>query len=114
MDKMIAYCGTCCTECPAFLATQNNDGQERQRVAELWSKTYKSEIKPQDINCDGCRSEGGRLFSYCGVCEIRSCAQEKGVLNCAYCDDFSCEKLKPVHAFAPEAKTTLDEIKKTL
>ncbi len=54
MDKMIAFCGIVCTECPAFLATQKDDHNERMKVAELWSKEFKAEIKPEDINCDGC------------------------------------------------------------
>ena len=33
MDKMIAFCGLTCTECPAFIATQKNDNKEREKVA---------------------------------------------------------------------------------
>lgn len=25
MERMVAYCGIVCTECPAYIATQNND-----------------------------------------------------------------------------------------
>ena len=32
MDKMIAYCGIVCTECPAFEATQKNDDAKRKKV----------------------------------------------------------------------------------
>ncbi|KUK85723.1 MAG: Uncharacterized protein XE03_1923 [candidate division TA06 bacterium 34_109] len=31
MDKMIAFCGLICTECPAFIATQKNDDIERKK-----------------------------------------------------------------------------------
>jgi hypothetical protein len=37
---------------------------------------------------------------------------EKGLKNCAYCDDYVCEKLTMFFEMAPEAKTTLAEIKK--
>jgi hypothetical protein len=50
---MISFCGLTCTECPAFLATQKDDDQERDKVAKLWSKEYHSDIKPEDINCAG-------------------------------------------------------------
>lgn len=114
MDKMIAFCGIVCTECPAFLATQKDDDNERRKVAELWSKEFKAEIKPEDINCDGCLSEDGKLFSHCKVCEIRKCGQERGVKNCAYCNDYACEKLSKFFDKAPEAKALLDEIRKSL
>jgi len=114
MDKMIAFCGLICTECGAFLATQKNDDEERKKVAEMWSKEYKAEIKPEDINCDGCLSENGRLFNYCKVCEIRKCAQEKRVENCAHCDDYTCQKLSNFLNEAPDAKTTLEEIRENL
>ncbi len=77
MGEMIAFCGLDCNECPALIATQKDSDDERRRVAELWSKQFNANIKPEDINCDGCFSDTGRLFSYCKVCEIRKCGQER-------------------------------------
>jgi len=114
MEKMIAFCGITCTECPAFLATQKDDDNKRRKVAELWSKEFNAQFKPEDINCDGCLSENERLFSYCKVCEIRKCGQERGVKNCAYCNDYACEKLSKFFDMASDAKTTLEEIRKIL
>jgi len=115
MDKMIAFCGLICSECPAFIATQKDDDNERKKVAELWAKEYNSpDLKPEDINCDGCLSENGRLFGYCKTCDIRSCALEKNAKNCAYCDDYACEKLVKFFDMAPEAKNNLDEIRGNL
>jgi hypothetical protein len=64
---MIAVCRLNCSECGAFLTTKKNDNQKRVEVAQEWSKRFKVEIKPEDINCDGCLSDGGRLFNYCKV-----------------------------------------------
>jgi len=114
MDKMIAFCGLICTECPAFIATQKDDDRERKKVAELWSKEFNEDIKPGDINCDGCLSEDGRVFGYCNVCEIRSCALERSVKNCAYCDDYACERLVKFFDMASEAKNILDEVRASL
>ena len=115
MDKMIAFCGIVCSECPALLATQEDDDSKRKKVAETWSKQYKVDIKPEQINCDGCRSEGKRIFFYCSMCEIRKCGQEKRVENCAYCDEYACEKLtKFFTTMMPAAKTALEEIRKSL
>ena len=111
MEKMIAYCGLICTTCPAFLATQQDDDSQRAQVAEMWSKEFGGERKPEDINCDGCLSGGERLLNYAAVCEIRRCAQEKGVENCAHCDDYACEKLEGFLAEVDEARATLEEIR---
>lgn len=111
MAEMISCCGLLCHECGAFLATQNNDDEKRKEVAQLWSKEYKSEIKPEDINCNGCLSEGKALFNYSTVCEIRKCGKEMGVLNCAHCNDYGCEKLDKFFQMVPDCKKRLDEIR---
>ncbi len=114
MDKMIAYCGIDCLECGAYIATQNNDDAKRKEVAEEWTKQFNHDFKPGDINCDGCMTETGKVFNYCNICEIRKCGQEKGVVNCAYCDDYACDKLERFFQMAPMFKATLDEIRKGL
>ena len=111
MKQIIAYCGIACHECGAFIATQNNDYEKRAEVAKIWSKQYKSNIKPDDINCDGCHSNGQRLFNYCKVCEIRRCGKEKGVATCAHCDAYACEKLEGFFQMVPDAKKHLDAIR---
>jgi hypothetical protein len=110
MENLIAFCGICCNECEAYIATQNDDNAERTRIAESWSKQWKSEIRPEDINCDGCTAENGRHFHYCNVCEIRVCGQERELINCAYCTDYTCDKLDLVFKLVPKAKETLDGI----
>ena len=114
MEKMIAVCGIKCSECPAFLATQENDDLKRKEVAEQWSKEYQAEFKAEDINCDGCHSVTGRLFSNCKVCEIRKCCQEKDLKNCAYCNEYSCPKLSQFFLMVPQGKAVLDKIKEGL
>ena len=114
MDKMIAFCGIVCSECPALLATQEDDDTKRKKVAETWSKQYNATIKPEDVNCDGCRSEGKRIFGYCNVCEIRKCGTEKNVENCAHCSEYACDKLTKFFAMVPAAKTALEQIRKSL
>ncbi|MBU7015546.1 MAG: DUF3795 domain-containing protein [Theionarchaea archaeon] len=114
MDRIIAFCGLKCTECPAFLATQRDDDEARIKVAETWSSIYNSDFKPHDINCDGCISKKGQLFRYCTVCEIRKCGQKKGVINCGYCDEYACQRLQEFFSQASEAKKNLEHIRKTL
>lgn len=114
MEKIIAFCGEVCTDCPAFIATQNDDNAKRKETAELWSKKYNHDFKPEDINCDGCLSETGKVVGYCNICEIRKCGQEGGVVNCAYCQDYACDKLEKFFLMVPQNKTNLEEIRKGL
>ena len=114
MEKMIAVCGLECQNCGAFLATQNNDEKKRVEVASEWSKMFDADIKPEDVHCDGCRSQNGVLFQHCQVCEIRKCGMAKGIENCAYCPDYGCENIMEFFKMAPEAKMNLDEIRSTM
>ena len=116
MSKIIAVCGLACNDCIAFLATQKNDDKMRQKVVEAWS-TDKERLELKDIDCDGC-TVGGRLHKFCSVCKIRNCGLERGIENCAYCDEYPCEKLeKLLKSFrtvsGEEAKANLEEIRKS-
>ena len=111
MQDIVAICGLTCTECPAFLATQNDSDEERKRVAETWSKEYNSDINPEDINCDGCLPGQSRYFQHCFECDIRACGIARGLENCAHCDDYACEKLERFLGIVPTARTKLDSIR---
>lgn len=111
MNGLIAYCGITCSECEAYIATQENDDEKRKKVAETWSRQYKSNISQEDINCDGCSSGSTKLFSHCLVCPIRACAIEKNLENCAPCDEYACEKLREFFTFVPEAEKTLGRMR---
>jgi hypothetical protein len=112
-EKILGYCGITCSECPAYIATQKNDDALRRETAKKWSEMFKSDIKPEDINCDGCPTDSRRLFHHCGVCEIRRCAREKKVKNCALCAEYACQRLSAFLAQVPEAKSTLEELRRT-
>jgi hypothetical protein len=114
MNKLISYCGIVCTECPAYIATKNNDDAKRKETAREWSKQFGHEMKPEDINCEGCTPDTGKKIGYSHVCEIRNCGREKKVVNCAYCTDYICDKLDKFFQMAPMAKGNLDAIKKGL
>lgn len=94
MSKMIAYCGLVCSSCPAFLATQNDDDDAREKTAAFMTKEFGLNYTAKDINCDGCLSDGGRLIEYCKMCKIRKCCREKKLENCEVCKEKPCEKLK--------------------
>ena len=112
-DEMIAICGLTCTECPAFLATQAGDEAKAQETADLWSKQFGTQVAVADVWCDGCLV-GGRKCVHCAECAIRACGQERGVANCAHCDDYACDKLAPLLDMVPPARATLDGIRASL
>jgi hypothetical protein len=109
---MIGCCGLDCEQCGAFIATQTNDDALRVKVAEEWARLYNAPIKPEHINCTGCQSGGVKTY-YCDqMCEIRKCATKKSVSTCADCSDYPCSVLDEILRMAPQAKTTLDALKK--
>jgi len=121
---MLAYCGIECSKCPAYIAKKENNDELRKKFAEEQSKLHDIDIPLEMINCDGCRSSGEHM-GYCSMCKIRECCVEKQLENCALCDDYVCEELEKVYTYmrdvmgkaingVPEAKITLDEIRKNL
>ncbi len=115
MDEMIACCGIICTDCPALQATLANDNNERSIVAKVWSKFFDTNFQTDDINCDGCKSVNAKLFNFCESCEIRQCCKEKAFENCAYCSDYSCQKLDDfIENEFPNSRQILEEIREKL
>ena len=113
MTEIIAFCGLACHECGAFMATKNDDDEKRKKVSQQWSKHFNSDIKPEDINCDGCTTRSSRVFAHCLECKVRLCGIAKGVKNCAYCSDYACDNLQEYFKLAPKMKESLESIRKT-
>ena len=116
---MVAYCGLTCPTCPIYLATRQENKEEQARmraeIVHLCKEQYGMNYELQDItDCDGCQTEGERLFSACQNCPIRKCAREKELENCAYCAEYACEKLKAFFRTDPAARTRLDTIASSL
>jgi len=115
MDKIVAYCGLVCSNCPAYIATQTDDRAALERVAAQWREEFNApDMTVESIICDGCLTDEGRKCSHCFECQIRACGMERGVVNCAYCDDYGCDKLEGFFGFVPDARATLDAIRQGL
>jgi hypothetical protein len=117
--EMIAYCGLNCIKCPIYVATREKNAskqkQRREYIARKIKEIYGTQCSVEDVtDCDGCTTKDGRLFSGCQKCQIRKCAREKDLENCAYCSEYACEKLSKFFDSEGEkagAKKRLDEIK---
>jgi len=119
MPEMVAYCGLTCQTCPIYLAARQENGDERARIkteiVNLCREHYGTQYALEDItDCDGCKTEGGRLFSSSINCPIRKCARQKQLENCAQCPDYACEKLEAFFRTEPGAKERLDAIRKNM
>jgi len=121
-EEMIAYCGLNCTTCPIYLATREKNPKkqrrEREQIVIAIKKYLGEEKRVEDItDCDGCKTQSGRLYSGCQKCQIRKCASEKGLENCAFCREYPCEKLSKFFDSEDKegvAKKRLDAIRDSL
>jgi hypothetical protein len=87
IDEMIGYCGYNCHLC----AARSDDAAVRKELVDGWRRIFGHEhYTAENVRCDGCLSDG-RLADT--VCKARPCAIERGVKNCAYCEDFPCDKV---------------------
>jgi hypothetical protein len=85
-NTLLAACGLYCGACYHYRASFYDD--ERLRA----EAEYRDR-DPDGFACQGCRSESLYINPGCAQCEIRACADEKGVLHCGLCADFPCERL---------------------
>jgi hypothetical protein len=116
MEEMLSFCGLTCDKCPIYLATREKNDEKKHKmrieIAQQIKEHYGQDCKAEDVtDCDGCKAEGGRLFSGSENCQIRKCAIGKAIENCAYCSEYACEKLEKFFDIESDAKARLDEIR---
>ncbi|MHC4725869.1 MAG: DUF3795 domain-containing protein [Planctomycetota bacterium] len=106
MEQIISKCGYRCDLCPAYETNIQSDA-EKQKMSDAWKKYCGFEIPPEAIkSCPGCVAAGGDE-----TCTVRPCAIEKNMENCAHCEQFCCDKLKPKIDFVEQnVKVNLSDI----
>ena len=88
----IGYCGDVCSECPRYIATQNNNLHAFEKTAILWHKLglRDSIVSPADLKCNGCSKELDCAH------KINNCVHLNGKNNCGECDLFPCDTISEV------------------
>ena len=109
-DQIIAYCGLNCSDCQAYIATQENDTEKLEALALEW---YQVEDNSTFCLCDGCNTEG-RKNAHCSDCAVRACAISHEVTNCAHCPEYGCAPLIGFFQQIPIAKENLGRIRASL
>lgn len=85
--EMIGYCGYSCHMC----AARSDDPDIRKKLIKGWRKIFGHQhYTSENVQCDGCRNNGKIADK---ECKARPCAIDRGVDNCALCDDFVCKKV---------------------
>ncbi len=107
---MIAYCGLNCKTCDAYIATVTDNQALREQTARLWSKLNDTNILPEQINCEGCRTKGKKTI-YCeSICAIRQCAKERSMASCGDCPSMKfCLKVGEIIDNNPIARSNLEK-----
>jgi hypothetical protein len=91
VEQILTMCGYRCDLCLAYRPNIEADPSNRQILSDGWHKYFGFRIPPEQIECDGCLEENPRLIDT--ACPVRPCVLERGLQNCAECDDYGCERL---------------------
>lgn len=90
---LAAVCGAYCGACPVYRAWVEQDMPRLEALARSLGTT------PVHLMCTGCRTPAA--FCFGGDCEIKACAQKKGVAFCPDCAEYPCDRIRRFDAGAP-------------
>lgn len=91
MSEILSRCGYRCDLCLAYRPNVEMNTDNQQLLSDGWHHYFGFCIPAENIICDGCWTEKGRLLD--DECPVRPCVIEHGLENCAICQNFICEKL---------------------
>ena len=84
--SLAAVCGAYCGACPVYRAWAAQDLPALEALAKALGTTT------DRLMCTGCRTPAA--FCFGGDCEIKACAQKRGVVFCPDCADYPCDRIR--------------------
>lgn len=87
--SLAGICGAYCGACPVYMAWV---AQDRPRLEALALELHTT---PDRLMCTGCRTPAA--FCFGGDCEVKACAQHRGVAFCPDCADYPCNRIRRAH-----------------
>lgn len=91
MEPVLTRCGYRCDLCLAYKPNVEESPSNQKKLSDGWYKYFGFRIPPEKIICDGCMADNPRLIDQ--TCPVRPCVLEKGLENCAQCEQYICGKL---------------------
>lgn len=90
--EILSKCGYRCDLCLAY-RPNIVEKDERKKLSDGWHNYFGFRIEQENILCDGCTyDDNPELIDK--NCPVRPCVLAKALENCAYCEEYVCEKLK--------------------
>lgn len=81
--EKIAYCGLYCPRCSYLVACETADRKHLLALPERYEASKQQPL--EDCFCEGCRVQTDICH-----CDMKPCAERKGLLTCADCKEFPC------------------------
>jgi hypothetical protein len=103
-------CGLFCGHCEIYIAYSTNNLTAQKRIARAYSETKGKTIQPVQVKCLGCKGTSSSLWR--SSCQVRLCAEEKGLEFCYQCREFPCDTLQSLFEVNPQARENLRTISK--
>ena len=91
MEPILTRCGYRCDLCLAYRPNVVANPSNQQKLSDGWYKYFGFRVPAEEITCDGCMADDPKLIDK--ACLVRPCVIQKGLDNCAQCEEYICERL---------------------
>jgi hypothetical protein len=85
--SLLGVCGLYCGACYHYRASF-------PEAAHLLEEAARRGRPPEGYTCRGCRSDRLYVHPGCARCQIRACADARGLLHCGLCPEFPCDRIR--------------------